>query len=150
MKGEEMISRAMLLRRVAEYGGWVKGADGTLAADPMAFLFSTRKTLNEIADLIAALPVVSSPVTLTREKLDELRYRVAVSHESPEGMNPWDAMGALIDAILSARPTLRECPTNHGRVEMLAHEDDFPPNGPCLMWSPICRDCGADVPMAAQ
>jgi hypothetical protein len=56
--------------------------------------------LDPILDLIRALPVVSSPVTLTRETLDELRYQVAVSHESPEGMNPWDAMGALIDAIL--------------------------------------------------
>jgi hypothetical protein len=56
--------------------------------------------MNEAIRILAALPVVSSPVTLTRETLDELRYQVAVSHESPEGMNPWDAMGALIDAIL--------------------------------------------------
>ena len=39
------------------------------------------------------------------------------------------------------------CP--HNRVEMLAHQDDIPPDGPCLVWSPICRDCGDDVPMAA-
>ena len=47
-----------------------------------------------------------------------------------------------------------ECPTNHARVEILARVDestvdavgtDLP-----LSWSPICRDCGADVPMAAE
>ena len=34
----------------------------------------------------------------------------------------------------------------HRSVEMLAHHDDIPPDGPCLVWSPICRDCGAEVP----
>jgi len=41
-------------------------------------------------------------------------------------------------------------PCLHENVQMLAHQDDIPPDGPCLVWSPICRDCGADVPAAAQ
>ena len=42
-----------------------------------------------------------------------------------------------------------ECPHPADRVQWLACEDDIPPDGPCLVWSPICRACGADVPMAA-
>jgi hypothetical protein len=53
----------------------------------------------------------------------------------------------LLDVDLSAPVPAPRCP--HNRVEMLAHQDDIPPDGPCLVWSPICRDCGDDVPMAA-
>jgi hypothetical protein len=54
-------------------------------------------------------------------------------------------------AELKSVPVLETPPPRcpHNRVEMLAHQDDIPPDGPCLMWSPICRDCGDDVPMAA-
>jgi hypothetical protein len=38
----------------------------------------------------------------------------------------------------------------HANYEMLGRHDDIPPDGPCITWSPICRDCGADVPMKAE
>src|ERR1017187_6625188 len=99
---------------------------------------------SDFVDVIRALPVVSSPVTLTRA-----HYFVRVDEDTADYR--CKNCGAANDGTDEPNcPTLRECPTNHGRVEMLAHEDDFPPNGPCLMWSPICRDCGADVPMAAS
>ena len=58
------------------------------------------------------------------------------------------------DAItsMSALPTVelpdeRECEHPQDRIQMLAREDEIPPEGKCLVWSPICRACGADVPM---
>jgi hypothetical protein len=58
---------------------------------------------------------------------------------------------ATIDELRASVPVLETPPPRcpHNRVEMLAHQDDIPPDGPCLVWSPICRDCGDDVPMAA-
>ena len=47
-----------------------------------------------------------------------------------------------LESLISAP---RECP--HNRVEMLARRDDETVDSTSgLLWSPICRDCGQDVP----
>src|ERR1035438_9758512 len=71
--------------------------------------------------------------------------RPDVSH----GCNLRDGhQGVHVCCSCKVTSALVRCP--HNRVEMLAHEDDIPPDGPCLVWSPICRDCGADVPAANE
>lgn len=80
-----------------------------------------------------------SEMNLRREILDVL----AANHTSA-----YDLRNDLYAIFPGAAPVpAPHCP--HNRVEMLAHQDDIPPDGPCLVWSPICRDCGDDVPMAA-
>jgi hypothetical protein len=69
------------------------------------------------------LPVVSSPVTLTRETLDELRYQVAQKHfASDKALEPvpsWEAMGQLIDAILdSPAPVPLDRPNDPEEIEI--------------------------------
>jgi hypothetical protein len=62
-----------------------------------------------------------------------------------------EALKSQLSAPLDRLKEEGKCPTNHARVEILARVDestvgavgtDLP-----LMWSPICRDCGQDVPM---
>ena len=68
----------------------------------------------------------------------------------------YDEDGELVEARahkpFRAAPQVRECRHPSDRVQMLARMDTetvrSDPTEPPLTWSPICRACGADVPMA--
>jgi hypothetical protein len=83
-------------------------------------------------------------------------YEKATAYESPD-----DHQRGWFRGMYNAQTTLRmlgaaETPSApaprcaHNRVEMLAHADDSVVGGSGLLWSPICRDCGDDVPAAAE
>ena len=49
-----------------------------------------------------------------------------------------------------ARVERLEAPCKHEVWQMLAREDDSEVGGTGVLWSPICRQCGADVPFTAS
>ena len=102
----------------------------------------------------ASVPVLETPPPTENDRLNaifsELECCVEGLFDGEDlDLNSRDALLAIVRKRFSGAPVPAPlCP--HNRVEMLARlDDETVGNTSGLLWSPICRDCGDDVPMAA-
>jgi hypothetical protein len=102
--------------------------------------------LNKAIGVLASLPVVPQPKLKCKNCGEEIHARGWTHTEFDTVFCAALNQSAEPAPVVAGELT----PCLHENVQMLAHQDDIPPDGPCLVWSPICRDCGADVPAAAQ